>query len=91
MNSNYGFEWDPAKEYINMHKHGVDFVTAARVFEDPKRKIVIDSKNSIVENRLFCLGKIDSKILTVRFTYRGSSIRIIGAGYWRGGKKNYEE
>ena len=30
-------------------------------------------------------------ILTVRFTYRGETIRIIGAGYWRKGKKIYEE
>ena len=31
------------------------------------------------------------KILTVRFTYREHLIRIIGAGYWRRGKKAYEE
>jgi hypothetical protein len=28
--------------------------------------------------------------MTVRFTYRGNTIRIIGAGYWRKGKKIYE-
>jgi hypothetical protein len=28
--------------------------------------------------------------LTVRFTYRSGVIRIIGAGYWRKGKKIYE-
>lgn len=27
----------------------------------------------------------------LRFTYRGETIRIIGAGYWRKGKKIYEE
>ncbi len=30
-------------------------------------------------------------ILTVRFTYRGETIRILGAGYWRKGKRIYEE
>lgn len=30
-------------------------------------------------------------IMTVRFTYRNNKIRIIGAGYWRKGKKLYEE
>ena len=30
-------------------------------------------------------------ILTVRFTYRNQRIRIIGAGYWRRGKKIYEQ
>lgn len=29
--------------------------------------------------------------MTVRFTYREESIRIIGAGYWRKGKKIYEQ
>jgi hypothetical protein len=27
----------------------------------------------------------------VRFTYRGSVIRIFGAGYWRKGKQIYEQ
>ena len=27
----------------------------------------------------------------VRFTYRGETIRIIGAGYWRKGRRLYEK
>jgi len=30
-------------------------------------------------------------ILTVRFTYRENTIRIFGAGFWRKGKKIYEQ
>jgi hypothetical protein len=29
--------------------------------------------------------------VTVRFTYREGVIRIYGAGYWRKGRKIYEE
>lgn len=29
--------------------------------------------------------------MTVRFTYRGMKFRIFGAGFWRKGKKIYEE
>jgi hypothetical protein len=29
--------------------------------------------------------------MTVRFTWRAGRIRIIGAGYWRKGKKIYEQ
>ena len=36
-------------------------------------------------------GKVGDGILTVRFTYRKNSIRIIGAGYWRKGKGIYEK
>ncbi|MBW2108807.1 MAG: BrnT family toxin [Deltaproteobacteria bacterium] len=42
------------------------------------------------EKRYYCLGKVSDGILTVRFTYRTHRIRIIGAGYWRKGKKIYE-
>jgi uncharacterized DUF497 family protein len=43
------------------------------------------------EKRYYCFGKVEGKILTVRFTYRNNIIRIFGAGYWRKGKKTYEE
>ena len=34
---------------------------------------------------------VDGKILTVRFAIKNDSIvRIIGAGYWRKGKNDYE-
>jgi hypothetical protein len=29
--------------------------------------------------------------LTVRFTYRGDVIRLFGAGYWRKGRRIYEQ
>ena len=34
---------------------------------------------------------VDEGIVTVRFTVRNNKIRIIGAGYWRKGKKIYEK
>lgn len=60
-------------------------------FLDPRRVIARDLKHGGPEERYFCLGKVDEEILTVRFTYRGEAIRIIGAGYWRNGRKIYEE
>ena len=85
------FIWDEAKEAENIGKHGVNFVTAAKVFLDRKRKIYRDSKHSRSEERLFCVGKVEHRVLTVRFTYRGGMIRIIGAGYWRKGRSYYDE
>ena len=85
------FEWDPRKELANVKKHGIDFVTAALVFRDPHRKIYIDSKHSIKEERYFCIGKVKDRTLTVRFVYRSGKIRIIGAGEWRKGREYYEE
>ena len=91
MDKECSFEWDPEKERINIYKHGIDFVTAAEAFKDPRRKLIIDSKHSKTEERLFCIGKAGDKILTVRFTCRGQKIRIIGAGCWRKGASHYEK
>lgn len=44
-----------------------------------------------MEARLFCIGRTERGILTVRFSYRGETIRIIGAGHWRKGRKTYEK
>ena len=85
------FLWDVPKEFENVLKHGVDFETAKRAFLDPKRRILFDTGHSQSESRFFCLGKVAGKVLTVRFTYRGQDIRIIGAGYWRKGKTIYEK
>ena len=84
------FEWDPEKDLINRAKHGVSFAEAQYAFADPHRVIAEDLSHSEKEKRYYCFGKVGSGILTVRFTYRGGVIRIIGAGYWRRGKQIYE-
>ena len=82
--------WDVSKEFANIRKHGVDFETAAKAFADPNRKIYADEKHSEVEARVFCIGEVEGRILTVRFTYRAGLIRIYGAAYWRKERRYYE-
>jgi uncharacterized DUF497 family protein len=84
------FEWDSAKNLINQQKQGISFALAQLAFLDHQRIILEDLEHSANENRYYCLGKVTDGILTVRFTFRKSKIRIIGAGYWRKGKKIYE-
>jgi uncharacterized DUF497 family protein len=92
MDKEFGsFIWDDKKEIINYYKHGVNFTTASKAFKDPKRKIYVDSMHSKKEERFFCIGKVEGKILTVRFIYRSGKIRIFGAGYWRKGETHYEK
>jgi len=88
---NTSFEWDDDKERENLRKHGVDFETAQYAFIDLKRVIAQDLVHSESEIRYYCFGKVKGGVLTVRFTYRNNNIRIIGAGYWRKGKKIYEK
>ncbi len=85
------FEWDTKKEADNIERHGVNFETAQRAFLDENRLIAKDEQHSEQEPRYFCIGKVDNEIMTVRFTYRNQLIRIIGAGQWRKGKKQYEQ
>lgn len=85
------FEWDDAKDATNQKKHGIAFMEAQRTFFDPMRVIVRDAAHSLEEERFYCFGVVDGGVMTVRFTMRGEKIRIIGAGYWRDGKKRYEK
>jgi len=84
------FEWDPEKDLINQAKHGVSFAEAQHAFDDRDRVIAKDLSHSAGEERYYCFGKVGDGVMTVRFTYRHSIIRIFGAGYWRKGKRIYE-
>jgi uncharacterized DUF497 family protein len=86
-----GFEWNSDKDAENQRKHGVSFSLAQQAFLDPKRVIARDIAHSGLEERFYCFGAVREEILTVRFTYRTEVIRIIGAGYWRKGKRIYEQ
>ena len=91
MDRDFGsFVWNVEKEAANIRKHGVDFEAATRAFTDPHRRIYTDAGHGETEKRLFCLGKVGGRVLTVRFTYREGRIRIYGAGYWRKGRHYYE-
>ncbi len=84
------FEWDEKKDAENRLKHGVSFFEAQQAFLDPNRRIAEDLDHSLKELRYYCFGRVVDGIMTVRFTYRGQKIRIIGAGFWRKGRKIYE-
>jgi uncharacterized protein len=84
------FEWDSRKDALNQRKHGVAFADAQFAFLDPARVIARDMSHSGNEPKFYCFGEVAGGILTVRFTYRDNLIPIIGAGYWRRGRKLYE-
>jgi len=85
------FEWDEEKDKENQAKHGVSFLLAQQSFLDPQRIIVEDVSHGAEEERFYCIGRVGEGIMTVRFTYRADVIRIYGAGYWRKGRRIYEE
>jgi uncharacterized DUF497 family protein len=85
------FEWVNLKNEQNKDKHGVSFFDAQHAFADPNRVVIEDLDHSVNEERFFCLGKVKGGVMSVRFTERQERIRIIGAGYWRKGRKIYDQ
>jgi uncharacterized DUF497 family protein len=75
------FEWDEEKEQINIAKHGIDFTTAARVFNDDNRLEIYDDYHSYDEDRYITIGIIDevAYIVMVVYTEREDVIRLISA------------
>jgi uncharacterized protein len=80
------FEWDRHKSQANLRKHGIDFITAARVFADPRVVLLEDRADVAGEQRWHALGLADQRepVLVVVHVYREKQdgeeiIRIISA------------
>jgi hypothetical protein len=73
------FEWDDAKARSNYRKHGVDFETAALVFDDPFALDEFDDENSDEEDRFLMTGMAGDRLVAVSYTPREERIRIISA------------
>lgn len=75
------FEWDEQKERLNIKKHGLDFETAVRVFEDENRLELYDEEHSEFEDRYITIGLIDDVacIVMVVYTEREETVRVISA------------
>jgi hypothetical protein len=69
------FEFDEAKSQANLEKHGIDFVEAQQLWDDPDL-LEIPAKTSD-EPRFLIVGMIAGKHWSGVVTYRGNKIRII--------------
>lgn len=69
------FEFDLNKSKANKKKHGIDFVEAQALWEDPDL-IEIPVRTSD-KPRFLVIGKISGKHWSGVITYRGEKIRII--------------
>jgi hypothetical protein len=69
------FEFDPKKSEQNKTKHGIDFIDAQALWNDPD-VIEIPVKTSN-ESRFLVIGTIAEKHWSGVITYRSDRIRII--------------
>lgn len=71
----YSFEFDAAKSKANRIKHGIDFVEAERLWNDPML-LEIPAKTDD-EPRFLVVGLIDDRHWSAVITYRDTNIRLI--------------
>ena len=75
------FEFDPAKSETNKNKHGIDFIDAQALWNDPDL-LEIPAKTSD-ERRFIVVGKIGETYWSGIITYRGENVRIISVRHAR--------
>lgn len=69
------FEYDENKSQSNLAKHGIDFVEAQQLWNDPN---VLEIPSRIQDElRFVVIGKINGKHWSGAITYRDQNIRII--------------
>ena len=80
MSDSSGFDWDEAKAEANYRKHRIDFETATEVFDDSFAVERLDSPSpDHGEDRYVITGMAGGRLLTVVYTERGETIRLISA------------
>jgi uncharacterized DUF497 family protein len=69
------FEFDAEKSDANRAKHGIDFVEAQSLWNDP---MLLEIPAKIEdEPRFLVIGQIEGKHWSAVITYRGPNIRLI--------------
>ena len=87
--SELSFEWNEQKNAANIKSHGIDFLDAAAIFENPRIEAV-DDREDYGELRCIALGLSGETVLQVVYTWRGENvIRIISA--WKANKHDTEK
>ena len=69
------FEFDPKKSDSNKQKHGIDFVEAQALWDDPD--LIEIPVKTVDEPRYLVIGKKYEKHWSGVITYRGEKVRII--------------
>ena len=69
------FEFDPEKSESNRRKHGIDFIEAQALWDDPD--LIEIPAPTTDEPRFLVVGKVGGTLWSGIVTSRGENIRII--------------
>lgn len=81
------FEWDELKRQANLAHHGIDFERAKEIWQGEVLEVP-SPQTRHSEERFLATGTTEGRFITVVFTWRGTSRRIISA---RRARKNEQE
>jgi len=73
-------EWHEEKAASNRRKHGIDFDEAVEIFYEPS---LVRRSDRHKEERWLAIGESKGRVITVAFTWRGDTLRIISARHAR--------
>ena len=74
------YDWDHAKNAINILKHGVSFLEAESVLDSERSRVTFDAEHSHVEVRFLTIGWSNlGRLLLVVTSEDGPRPRIISA------------
>ena len=79
------FEFDKNKSISNKVKHGIDFTTAMKLWDDPNRLEI--PAQSVNESRYLLIAVLEEEYWSAVFTKRKNKIRIISVRKSRGNEK----
>lgn len=69
------FEWDERKRLVNIEKHALDFWDVGEVFAAPH--LVVSARHAGSEERWLAVGLLEGRFVTVVFTIRAETLRVI--------------
>ena len=79
------FEFDKNKNRSNKVKHGIDFTTTMKLWDDPNRLEI--PAQSVNELRYLLIAVLEEEYWSAVFTKRKNKIRIISVRKSRGNEK----
>lgn len=70
-------EFDPAKDALNLAKHGVGLAFGAKIFDDRDHIVLASIRLVDGEERFKVIGRVEGKLWTAIHVFRGDTIRMI--------------
>jgi hypothetical protein len=69
--------WDETKRQSNIEKHGLDFLDAALMYENPDRCTYLSGRPDESRRLDRALVRVHGRVVALIYTLRGEDVRII--------------